>query len=250
MNNVVSNKKEFEKLFNALNPSLTRWQVWEHVVNIFACALSNSVEPDKERYEKREDSYKNSMETLGMENSEIVSKMFALLMEAYFIDPEQDFLGEMFMALGLGNHWAGQYFTPYNVASMMSRITASDTAKDEVKKKGYISTIDSCCGSGVMLIAARNTYTGMGIDVQKDVMFVGQDVDRLAAQMCFIQLSLLGCAGYVVVANSLTNPVTGASDILPHENECQEFWYTPFFWTRTWTERRRVQLEMLKKMAS
>ena len=123
MNNVVSNKKEFEKLFNALNPSLTRWQVWEHVVNIFACALSNSVEPDKERYEKREDSYKNSMETLGMENSEIVSKMFALLMEAYFIDPEQDFLGEMFMALGLGNHWAGQYFTPYNVASMMSRIT-------------------------------------------------------------------------------------------------------------------------------
>ena len=27
-------------------------------------------------------------------------------------NPDQDFLGELFMALDLGNEWAGQFFTP------------------------------------------------------------------------------------------------------------------------------------------
>ena len=46
--------------------------------------------------------------------------------------------------------------------------------------------------------------------------------------MCYIQLSLLGCAGYVVVGDTLSNPIEG--DVLfPDEKEGQEFWYTPFW---------------------
>ena len=50
-------------------------------------------------------------------------------------NPDQDFLGELYMNLDLGNEHAGQFFTPYNVCRMMSEMNVSD-AKKEVADKG------------------------------------------------------------------------------------------------------------------
>ena len=55
--------------------------------------------------------------------------------------------------------------------------------------------------------------------------------------MCFIQLSLLGCPGYVVIGNSLTNPVAG-EPLAPMEMPGQELWCTPMFYTPEWNYRR------------
>ena len=35
---------------------------------------------------------------------------FAIVVEALERNPEQDFLGELYMELELGNHWKGQVF--------------------------------------------------------------------------------------------------------------------------------------------
>ena len=53
------------------------------------------------------------------------------------------------------------------------------------------------------------------------MVFYAQDIDRIAALMCYIQLSLLGCKALIKIGNSLTDPLT--------ENEPlnENIWLTP-----------------------
>lgn len=90
-----------------------------------------------------------------------------------------------------------------------------------------------------MLIAAAAAYQGDSEQrtYQNDVLFVGQDVDRVVALMCYIQLSVLGCAGYVAIGNSLTNSVEG-HDLFPTIGEGGELWFTPMWNSPVWVMRR------------
>ena len=56
--------------------------------------------------------------------------------------------------------------------------------------------------------------------------------------MCYIQLSLLGCPGYVVVTDTLTNPTEG-DPLLPVIKEDQDYWFTPMFFASGWAMRRK-----------
>ena len=140
------------------------------------------------------------------------------------------------MNLNLGNHWKGQFFTPYCVCKAMSQITVGNVDR-QIEEQGYISICDPACGAGATLIAAANTLKGSKYNFQNHVLFVGQDVDRVVAQMCYIQLSLLGCAGYICVGNTITNPLTGPA-LFPRENEGQEMWYMPMFHSDIWQWRK------------
>lgn len=74
-------------------------------------------------------------------------------------------------------------------------------------------------------------------DFQNHVLFVGQDIDRIVGMMCYIQLSLLGCAGYICIGNTITNPLVGHV-LFPREMEGQELWITPMFQSNVWAWRR------------
>ena len=63
----------------------------------------------------------------------------------------------------------------------------------------YRTATDPACGAGAMLIAFANAAKRHGINYQKHVLFVSQDIDRTAAMMCYIQMSLLGCPAVVVI---------------------------------------------------
>lgn len=154
-------------------------------------------------------------------------------------NPEQDFLGELFMGLGLGSHWNGQFFTPYHIGHFMA-IASLETVDITAEQKGYVGILDPCCGAGVLLIAARNVLASKNIGPLQ-ALYVAQDIDVTAALMCYIQLSLLGCAGYVVVGNSLSNPIVCAgSGVLPVLQEGQDIWFTPMFYSEVWQGRRMV----------
>ena len=112
------------------------------------------------------------------------------------------------MELELGNHWKGQFFTPYCVCKMMSEITVGDVDR-QIEENGYISICDPACGAGATLIAAVNSMRNAKHNFQNHVLFVGQDIDRIVGMMCYIQLSLLGCAGYICIGNTITNPLVG-----------------------------------------
>ena len=68
-----------------------------------------------------------------------VGCIFDMIEKAYEDNPDQDFLGAAYMELGLGNHWTGQFFTPYNVSKMMAQMTLGTSIPEE---KDFINNKD------------------------------------------------------------------------------------------------------------
>jgi len=227
-------EKPFIEEFEKLCRTRSSWSVWADFVTTTACALSNSIGKGAVNFDKREKEYAECIERLG--GVEAPAKMFASIVNALELNPEQDFLGDMFMRLGLGNHWKGQFFTPYHVCKLMAEVNC-ESLGEQIEEKGWVSVNDCACGAGATLIAMANTMRNKDINYQNHALFVAQDIDRVAALMCYIQLSLLGCAGYVVVGDSICNPLTG-HPLFPRVNSNHELWTTPMFNNDVWSMRR------------
>jgi type I restriction-modification system DNA methylase subunit len=83
-------------------------------------------------------------------------------------------LGDLFMgAITYGEH--GQLYTPDNICEMMAMMTMS--AEDHGGR-----VLDSCCGSGRMLLAAA--------DINRNNEFYGVDIDLHCVRMTAINLGL------------------------------------------------------------
>lgn len=206
---------------------------------MIACSVANSTDPNKTgpRYLEREKEYKRCAERLGgVENP---ARCMAEIVKALERNPEQDFLGTLYMDLGLANHWKGQIFTPYCLSKLIANI-ASRKIGEEIERNGYISICDPTCGAGSTLIAAVSEMKRLNHNFQSQALFVGQDIDRVAGLMCYIQLSLLGCAGYVYIGDTLSRPMTGQV-LFPREMEDFEMWIMPMFRSSVWTWRRLIR---------
>jgi len=246
---------EFYKVFSGMCQTRSSWEVWADFVAMTALTIANAFDREGQTHDDREQEYIRTIKRYSKNEQEGFPKLFALTVEALEAEPDQDFLGEMFMALDLGNHWKGQFFTPYNVCRMMSEITITDL-EAHIEKKSWVGIQDPCCGAGALLIAARNTMVRQKRG-PREALYVAQDVDRTAALMCYIQLSLLGRAGYVVVADSLLNPVVGpgGNPLLISPMPGQEIWLMPALYDEVWAariqwERTRLALESLGIMKS
>lgn len=232
-------QKELVKIFDTACYRHNRWQVWSDFVVMAAISISNAV--DSSHAKAREEMYLTIAKRYNSKELECFAEMFAMIVTAIDRDPDQDFLGDLFMCLGLGNESGGQFFTPYSVCRAMAAMTYGEDLKEKIKKRGWVSVNDPACGAGALLIAFANECRRPGIDInyQTSVLFVAQDIDLIAGCMCYIQLSLLGCPGYVVVANTLTNPCTSidGNALIPVPSE--NIWYTPFYFRDVWHWRRQ-----------
>lgn len=155
---------------------------------------------------------------------------------AFEENPEQDFLGGMYMELELGNHWIGQFFTPYDVCRCMAEVTCTNVV-EQIERGGYITLNDCACGAGATLIAGIHTIrrqlkdAGSPLCWNNHVLVSAQDIDFVTGMMCYIQLSLLGCAGYIKIGNTITDPMTTNDDK-------SKYWYTPYYFSDVWHYRR------------
>lgn len=149
------------------------------------------------------------------------------------------------MNLGLGNDAGGQFFTPYDVCLAMAEMTMDpDYLKGKIEESGYITINDPACGAGATLIAAADIMQKYKINFQQSALFIAQDIDFTTALMCYVQLSLLGCAGYVRIGNTLTDPMTGS--ILHGGNNDEHTWFTPMWYHERWSMIRAV--DVVKRM--
>lgn len=130
-------EKEFIKVFQELCYSRSSWQVWADLMTAMACTLANSVDKTEPRYTAREKEYAECIKRLG--GVEKPAKCFAIVVEALERNPNQDFLGKLYMSLELGNHWKGQFFTPYNVCECMAGITINDNVQTLEKQEWMLA---------------------------------------------------------------------------------------------------------------
>lgn len=225
-------RKNFLQTFNQLTKRYRAFDVWRDFIIMFACSLSNPV--DKTHYEEREERYLKIIKKYNKQEQEKFPELAAYVVMALEENPEQDFLGSIFMELNLGNKSSSQFFTPYHVCEMMAKMTEEDVVSS-VKEKGYITITDPCCGAGDTLIAAVNEAKKQlakeNLNFQNYILIVAQDIDEIVALMCYIQLYLLGVAAYIKVGDVFTQPIST-------DDSRENYWFTMMYFSDVWSIRR------------
>ena len=227
--------QEFRSKFQQLlSPRSRPIDIWRDFIVMSACAMSNTV--DKSHYDEREKRYLETINKYEKSQQHIFPELYADVVMALDENPEQDFLGRMFMDLHLDYEELKQIFTPYHVCQLMADVTMGDLVQ-QVEEQGYVSINDCCCGAGANLIAAINSARHMledaGLNFQNHILVIGQDIEELVALMCYIQISLLGVAGYIKVGNALTEPMTS-------DDSMENYWFTPMYFSDVWHTRRMI----------
>ena len=236
-------QKEFVKKFDTLTGSRSRWQVWQDMVWLFATAISNMV--DKRFFEQREKIYMDIIGKYRPEEQRVFPELYAMLVLSMGVNENGfcDFLGDLFMQLELNFSGTGQFFTPYPVCKVLSlgamEAGSLERIKADIDHYGYTVISDPSCGAGATLIAAADVLHAAEINYQQTVVFMAQDIDSTVALMCYIQLSLLGCAGYVVIGDTIADPITGHA--LFGEPQRERCWYTPMFFSKRWEALRVLE---------
>lgn len=174
--------------------------VFSDFCELAALSISNAV--DRTQYDAREARYLQIVGTYSPEEVQRFPRMLAVLVD-WLEQGFADCLGELFMTLELGNHWKGQFFTPYSVCSLMAGLTLGDV-REQVERSGFVAVSEPACGAGAMVLAMAETIQGQGINYQRAMHATAVDVDATAVHMTYIQLALHHVPALVVHGNSLT----------------------------------------------
>ena len=197
-------QKNFLKIFNSLTGKHSRWEIWEDFVTLTAIEISNST--DKVNAPERTKMYQTIVSKYSAKERDGMVEMLAEVIMGMEQNPDQDFLGSLYMMCELGNDHAGQFFTPYDVCRCMAEITFDPKLHPDME--GFISVSDPACGAGATLLAFLNVCKRRNICYHNKVLVIAQDIDFIVGLMCYIQCSFMGCAGYVVIGDTLVNPAT------------------------------------------
>lgn len=197
-------KKEIIKL---IQKSSTRWSPYQFFIDWVECMalsiqnschlLHNSI------WRNREQKYMNIMKKYDSIESEMFVKMSGLLVQA-MNENISDILGEIYMESGCGNKNTGQFFTPFSLSKACARLNIP-TDYDGSK---VLTVNEPCSGSGGMILALAAELSSMGINYQRCMCVLAQDLDWNGVYMTYVQLSLYGINAVVVQGDTLTEPYT------------------------------------------
>lgn len=199
----------YVKFVSSLCGKYSPWEIWNDCITMFAISLSNAFR--NEYWPEREREYHRILKKYSADERNKISEFIAMFIQDLERNQDYDYLGEAYMELQISCKAKGQYFTPYYVSKMMAKMA------DGNNLEAPIIINEPACGSGANIIAMANVLKERGFNYQKNAYFVAQDIDPLVAKMCYIQMSLLGMPGVVLIGDTLAN----------NTNE-MERWYTPF----------------------
>jgi len=230
---VKDRRKNIIKIVEKLAYRYGRHTVWDDWIYMSAASMSQAMD----FRQGREDEYLRRINSYDKEYHTLFAEMLGELAFAYEEECFGDILGDIYSSLELTNKKNGQFFTPYHVCKMMAAMqTSKEHLPVEIQNKGYITVNDPCCGAGAMLIAFAEQCLECGINYQQSVLFVAQDIDPVAARMCYVQMSQLGMPGYVIIGNTF----------IPSDN--YDIWFTPMYFLQGF--HKRTQTDMPEKAAA
>ncbi len=206
-------KKEIIKKIDAISGKYSPYEVFTDWIQCCSLAFSNSCTLITDRiWKEREKQYLAVIGRYTQTEAQEFPKMLAYLTQAFENDMS-DILGEIYMEAGMGNKSTGQFFTPYHVSRMCAEMVLP-----QPDENGVYRINEPSCGGGSMIIAVADVLKNRGIDYQRKMDVVAQDLDWKGVYMCYLQLSLLGIRAIVVQGNTLSDPyrkgVTPRSNIL------------------------------------
>lgn len=186
----MNRTKDIIKIINSLSGSKSSYQVFSDWIKCVALSLSQCCF----KTEKREQQY---LDTIRAYPAQEFSKTAAMLAET-IESSTGDILGDLFMISGWGNKNTGQFFTPYSVSLAVAQLQSYEN--NEIVKMNEPSA-----GAGGMIIAVAQAMKEKGINYQKNLRVIAQDLDLTAFYMCYTQLSLMGIDAKCVQGDTLQN---------------------------------------------
>lgn len=196
-------EREIVKALRAMSGRYGTYEIFADWVRCMALSISQLVTlRHDELWQAREKEYLDTISKYKPDEQEMFAQMFAWLVEALDADPI-DMLGKIYMEAEMGSKATGQVFTPYCLSDLSARVAVD---LDSIPETGRITLNEPSCGGGGMIIATANVLKERGINYQRRLDVVAQDLDWKCVYMCYVQLSLLGIKALVVQGDTLTNP--------------------------------------------
>lgn len=218
----MNRKGEMVKIFDTMQGKYSKYEIFSDWIRCTALSISNSCQLwNNAIWEEREKAYIDTMNRYTDKEKENFYKLTACLVDTLEDGPD-DVLGDLYMMADMGSKSSGQFFTPFHLSVLSAKIGL--TRIIEQYKNGEIDKItlnEPSCGGGAMVIAAAKVIKDAGINYQKAMDVVAQDLDWKGVYMCYVQLSLLGISAICVQGDTLADPYT------PGKTEARHILITP-----------------------
>lgn len=199
----MDEKQKIIKRIESISGKYSPYEVFTDWIRCCAIAISNSVTPIHGKvWKEREKSYLDTVAKYEKKEAESFAEMLAWLVIGLEKEME-DVLGSVYMMGGMGSKTTGQFFTPFHVSEMCGRLTVGNPDED-----GIYRLNEPACGGGAMIIAAAKALRDKGVNYQRKLVVVAQDLDWKSVYMCYLQLSLLGIKATCVQGDTLEKPYT------------------------------------------
>lgn len=196
-------KKEIAKKLNSMAGRYSGYEIFCDWITTMAISISNSSDVlHGPVWQQRERTYMDIVHKHGEVITEFADLTGMLVMT---IEEElSDTLGEIYMEAGMGSSAAGQFFTPFHVSEACARLDLAEVIKNYDGRK--IQLYEPTCGGGGMIIAAAKVLRENGINYQKCLEVIGQDLDYKGVYMTYVMCSFMGIKATIVQGNTLTEP--------------------------------------------
>lgn len=127
---------EFVKCIQKFGGKYQTWEIYADFISMFACAISNGI--DRVHFKPREEMYMQIIRKYTNEEQAIFPEMMGHVINGMEENRDCDFLGELYMALDLGSHWKGQFFTPYSLCKMTAQLQKNDIEQEITEQENKI----------------------------------------------------------------------------------------------------------------
>ena len=196
-------KEEIIKTVAKASGAYTPHQIFRDWIECLALATANAstIHHDK-IWERREEIYSATMRKYDGKMVDTFAEMTAGLIDLYE-NGFDDYLGDIYMKAGCGSGVLGQFFTPYHLSKLMAEMAIP--VKEYSEAEPYTLNEPSC-GGGASIVAAAEVLHNRGINFQKSMKVVAQDLDWMGVYMTYIACSFYGIDAIVVQGDTLIEP--------------------------------------------
>lgn len=210
----MNKKQEIIDAITRISGKYSAYEVFSDWIRCMAMSISNSTALFHNKiWQDREDVYKETIKRYSKDEQLLMCEMTAWLAETMEDGPD-DVLGDIYMQSGMGSKAAGQFFTPFHLSVLTARMALQESLQSF--NGGKIELNEPSCGGGGMIIAAAKVLQEAGIDYQRNLRVVAQDLDWKGVYMCYVQLSLLGIDAICAQGNTLADPYIPGRTVQAH----------------------------------
>lgn len=197
-------EKKIISTIQGISGKYSPYEVFTDWIRCSALAIQNACTiRGTEGWQDREKLYLDTISRYSKAEQIGFAEMFALLADA-LTEEMSDVLGDIYMQAGMGSKTTGQFFTPFHLSELCARLSVQEQINSFSGET--IELNEPSCGGGGMIIAAAKVLKDAGINPQKHLKIVAQDLDWKGVYMCYLQLSLLGLKATVVQGDTLSDP--------------------------------------------